>query len=79
VRRDPRSGRQALGNFQDKRLADTFLAMLSGDDAKILKRVAVAIGRIGDPRAERPLLKLLDHPDAGVREAAAEALGAVEV
>src|SRR3954471_2950083 len=51
--------------------------MLSDNEARIRRRVALAIGRVGLADGVAPLLGVLSDPDPGVRQMAAFALGLI--
>ncbi len=52
--------------------------VLKDQDNTALAPAAWALGEIGDERAVKPLIALLDHPDAKVRQVAATELGRLE-
>ena len=51
--------------------------LLIDDEARVRRRAALALGRIGDPEALKPLLSLLRDPEPAVRRMAAFALGLI--
>lgn len=59
------------------RATDALIAELASADADVRRAAALALGRIGDPRASEPLLTLLDDEDPATIIAAAGALGAI--
>ncbi|HTV00754.1 MAG TPA: HEAT repeat domain-containing protein [Luteitalea sp.] len=61
-----------LGELRDVQAVDVLLPLLG--DSQINYKVAWALGRIGDPRAIRPLIAALDDADALVRVSAIQAL-----
>jgi HEAT repeat protein/cyclophilin family peptidyl-prolyl cis-trans isomerase len=52
-------------------------AMLSDDEARVRRRAALAVGRVGLAEGVEPLLQLLGDPDPEVRHMAAFALGLI--
>ena len=66
----------ALGRLGDRRATAALSAMLGGSRAEIVS-AAAALARIGDQSAFEPLLPLLAHGDAAVRQAAIGALNSL--
>lgn len=65
-----------LDRAEDSRTYSTELAALADDgDTGLRARLALALGRIGDPRAAPALVRMLADREAEVRSAAAFALG----
>lgn len=63
----------------ERRWDDDFRLMLAAKDAKVRKRAALAMGRIGDERAVPALLAVLkEDVDQDVRQMAAFAIGEIE-
>jgi HEAT repeat protein len=54
------------------------LQLLKDPNIAIVTAAIVAIGRLKDSRAEKPLLVLLSHPSAEIRSASAAALAELE-
>ena len=52
--------------------------LLADDEARVRRRAALALGRVGDPGAVEPLLALLGDPESAVRGMAAFALGLID-
>jgi len=72
-RRD--GARETLVRAADRSLV--VLGVLAVDaPTELAREIAVVLGEIADPRGEPPLRLLAQHEDAGVRAAAARALGA---
>jgi len=65
---------EALGRFDDPRVAAAAVGELAGGDAVARRRAVAAVGRYPDTYAPH-LIRAMDDPDGGVRQAAAEALG----
>src|SRR5207245_3895874 len=64
---------------EDERRVDASLsAATRSPDPTLRQRAAWALGRIGSPSGEAPLLGLLSDPDPSVRRAAAYAVGLLE-
>ena len=53
------------------------LRLLADDEARIRRRTALAVGRVGLPEGVAPLVTLLGDPDPEVRQMAAFALGLI--
>lgn len=66
----------ALGRIGDRRAGPALAAMLDGEQPEIVA-AASAMARIGDPASFEPLLPLLSHEDAAVRQAAIGALNSL--
>jgi HEAT repeat protein len=65
----------ALGEIGSPEAVDALIAAADlQQDAELLASVADALGYLRDARAEAALMKLLQHPDAKVRYAAAKAI-----
>src|SRR5690606_37590671 len=64
----------ALAEIGSKKALPTLLELLETGNARSLPTIARALGKIGDPRAIEPLVKLLDRPEKEVR---IEAIGAL--
>ncbi|MCP4678058.1 MAG: hypothetical protein GY854_21605 [Deltaproteobacteria bacterium] len=61
---------------EDQRTLDPRLAELAGwSDVEVRERLAVALGRIGDPKSAPILLELLDDDEPAVRDAAVFSCG----
>ncbi|MBI4488899.1 MAG: HEAT repeat domain-containing protein [Deltaproteobacteria bacterium] len=56
---------------------DLLIAALKDENTPEPWRIALLLGRIGDPRSVEPLVAALKHDHLGVREAAAEALAQI--
>ena len=69
---------EALGAFGDRRVAQVLRALLGDKDLEIVRECLRALGACRDPKAEIEILQHLEHPDPGVRAAAAEALGLID-
>lgn len=69
---------EALGAFGDRRVAQVLRALLGDADLEIVRECLRALGACRDPEAEADILRHFDHADAGVRTAAAEALGLID-
>ena len=65
----------ACGDTRDRAFADPICALAKRLDPGLSEAVATALGKLGDPRAEPALLRLLARDVAEVRRAAAIALG----
>ena len=61
--------------FRDEALAILKHLCFTDTDDEVLQAAASALGMQYDPSAVAPLLRLKDHPDAGVRRSVASALG----
>ena len=66
----------ALGRLGDRRATPALATVLGGTRAETVA-AASALARIGDPAAFEPLLPLLSHEDAAVRQAAVGALNSL--
>jgi HEAT repeat protein len=66
----------ALGRLGDRRATAALSAMLAGPRSEVVS-AAAALARIGDQSAFEPLLPLLAHGDAAVRQAAIGALNSL--
>lgn len=66
---------EALGRFGDLRVAPVLRSLLGESELEIVREALRALGACRDPEAEGEIVYHLDHRDAGVRAAAAEALG----
>jgi cyclophilin family peptidyl-prolyl cis-trans isomerase/HEAT repeat protein len=70
------SSASLLDRAEDRRaFSDDLAALADSNDRDLRSRLAVALGRIGDPRSAPVLVRLLGDPDAAVREKAAFAIG----
>ncbi|MCK9461935.1 MAG: peptidylprolyl isomerase [Proteobacteria bacterium] len=68
--------RELLDRAEDRRaFSDDLAALADSGDREIRARLALALGRIGDPRAVPSLLRLLRDDDALVREEAVFSIG----
>jgi HEAT repeat protein len=65
---------RVLGVIGEARALNQLFHALTDQDARIAQRAAVALGKIGDPRAFHPLLTALHHPSPDVRYAVCNAL-----
>lgn len=65
-----------LGRIGTRSSVPTLIGWL-GSERDVIVAAAAALGAIGDARAFEPLLKLLDDPDAPVRQAAVAALNSI--
>ena len=65
---------RVLGVIGEARSLNHLFHALTDSDARIAQRAAVALGKIGDPRAFHPLLTALRHPSPDVRYAVCNAL-----
>ncbi len=65
---------RVLGVIGEARALNHLFQGLTDSDARIAQRSAVALGKIGDPRAFHPLLTALHHPSPDVRYAVSYAL-----
>jgi HEAT repeat protein len=77
---DPRERRDAITRLADYKIVNAsglLMKQLSYKDASVRSAAAAALGKLGDKRAARQLIKLLSSPneDLTVRSAAATALG----
>ena len=70
---------ETIGMKKNRELTPYLLAHLSDQSQEVLEQVITAIGRLGDPVAEKPLTELLSHPTPRVRGLAALALGELDV
>jgi HEAT repeat protein len=66
----------ALGRIGDRKAVPSLLRVLEQGDA-LLVPVAAALARLGDTRAFMPLLGLLGHPQAAVRQTVIGALNSI--
>jgi HEAT repeat protein len=69
---------KAVGTMGNVAYLANLLQLLKDPDTGIVTAAIVAIGRLKDPRAEKPLLILLTHPAPEIRSAAAAALADLE-
>jgi len=71
---------EALGRFCDRRVAPVLRSLLAEPEPEleIVREVLRALGACRDPDAEEDIARRLEHPDPGVRCAAAEALGLLD-
>ncbi len=68
-----------LGYEDERRWDDHLRVLLAAEDAKVRKRAALAMGRIGDERAVPALIDVLkEDADNDVRQMAAFAIGEIE-
>jgi HEAT repeat protein len=65
---------EALGHFDDVRLAPYLVSLLGNDDEQLVASAARSLGSLGSPESVEPLAKLTKDPRATVRIAAVEAL-----
>jgi HEAT repeat protein len=65
----------AIAKANDVAFLDRLLALAPGAPARLAASIAETIGRLGDPRGEPALLRLLSHQAEPVRLAAIRALG----
>jgi HEAT repeat protein len=65
---------RVLGVIGEARSLNQLFHALTDGDSRIAQRAAVALGKIGDPRAFHPLLTALRHPSPDVRYAVCNAL-----
>ena len=65
---------EALGHFDDVRLAPYLVSLLAEDDEQLVASAARSLGSIGSPDSVEPLMKLTKDGRATVRVAAVEAL-----
>jgi hypothetical protein len=64
-----------LGRFRHRPAVARLMTIATGFKVTVVRAVAEALGRIGDPAAEPTLIELLRHPDREVFEATLRALG----
>jgi len=69
---------EALGCFADRRTAPILRALLAEHEVEVLREALRALAATRDPDAEADVSRHLEHPDPGVRAAAAEALGQLD-
>ena len=69
---------RTLNDLDDGNLFTGLLADLRGENATKRERAALALGMLGDTRAEEPLAEALKDSSRFVAEAAANALGRLE-
>jgi len=67
---------EALGRVGDRAATPALVAALE-DDVTVVVAAAGALARLGDPAAFEPLLTLIGHRDAAVRQAAIGALNSI--
>ncbi|MGC8685366.1 MAG: HEAT repeat domain-containing protein, partial [bacterium] len=65
---------RAIGNIGNISYLPQLLQLLKERDISIVTSAIFAIGKLKDPRAEKPLIVLLSHPEPEVRIASAKAL-----
>ena len=65
---------EALGHFDDERLAPYLVSLLAEDDEQLVASAARSLGSIGSLDSVEPLMKLTKDSRATVRVAAVEAL-----
>lgn len=68
-----------LGVIGEGRTLSLLIAALTDADVQIAQRAAIALGRLGDPRAFHALQTALHHPAADVRYAACTALALLHI
>jgi HEAT repeat protein len=68
-----------LGVIGEGRTLGSLINALTDSDARIAQRAALALGRIGDPRAFHALQTALRHPSPDVRYAACGALAMLHI
>jgi HEAT repeat protein len=69
---------ETIGLKGARKLVPYLLAHLSENNKEVLEQVLTALGKLGDPLAEKPLIEMLNHPEPWVRGLAALALGDLE-
>jgi HEAT repeat protein len=69
---------EALGRFADRRVAPVLRSLLAATQLEIVREALRALGACRDSAAEPEIARRLEHPDSGVRCAAAEALGLLD-
>ena len=69
---------ETIGLKGARKLVPYLLAHLSEPNREVLEQVLTALGKLGDPLAEKPLIEMLNHPEPRVRGLAALALGELE-
>ena len=70
---------EALAVFHTSEAIHTLIELTQESDPDIVKHAAALLGKIGDPNAVEPLLRLLDNNDPFIRFSAARALIQLEV
>jgi HEAT repeat protein len=71
-----RAAAEVLGRIGSSESTPTLIGWLD-DEPEVIIATAAALGAIGDRRAFAPLLKVLDHAEAAVRQAAVSALNSI--
>jgi HEAT repeat protein len=71
-----RAAAEVLGRLGSRESTETLVTWLN-DEPEVIIASACALGAIGDGRAFTPLLAVLDHPEAAVRQAAVSALNSI--
>jgi len=71
-----RAAAEVLGRIGSDEATTTLIEWLD-DQPEVVIATAAALGAIGDRRAFAPLLAVLDHPEAAVRQAAVSALNSI--
>lgn len=66
----------ALGRIGDRRAVPALVRVLASRE-ELVTAAAAALARIGDPQAFEPLLAMIGHPDAAVRQAVIAALNSI--
>ena len=70
---------EALGHFNDVRLAPYLVSLLGSDDDQLVASAARSLGKIGAPDSAEALAKLTKDSRASVRIAAVEALSELPI
>ena len=69
---------ETIGLKGARKLVPYLLAHLSEKNNEVLEQVLSALGKLGDPLAEKPLMEMINHPEPRIRGLAALALGDLE-
>lgn len=75
----PSSALQKILTAEDQRLQDPFLvSSLNNSSPRIARAALIALGRIGDPAALEPIVRILNRKDREMKKTAAFALGLIQ-